>query len=238
MLSLRLEPEGARIRYTPRAIAIVGFSGRDTAAVRAHIDELARHGVVAPQETPALFLVSADRLTQRPTVQVASAHTSGEAEIVLLVVEGEVLVTLGSDHTDRQLEKHDITRSKQVCPKVITSECWRLKDIDKHWDRLIVRSWAGISKPLSPYQEGLASSLLSPEDVLAFVCSKTRLLEGLAVFCGTFPLLEQSFAFGPWFVADITDPLTDRTLRLEYRTEYLGADFGAYSDQMAQPFQE
>jgi len=232
MLSLRLEPIGARLRYTPRAIAIVGFSGRDTAAVQAHVDELACHGVVAPPETPALFLVSADRLTQRTEVQVASADTSGEAEIVLLVVDGEVLVALGSDHTDRQLERHDITSSKQACPKIITSECWRLKDVEDHWDRLIVRSWAGSGKPLSPYQEGLASSLLSPADIFAFVRTKIRLLEGLAVFCGTFPLLGQSFAFGPWFAADLTDPVTDRTLRLEYRTEHLAAEFSAVEDSV------
>ncbi|WP_153945028.1 DUF2848 family protein, partial [Acinetobacter baumannii] len=74
------------------------------------------------------------------SIAVAGKQTSGEAEYVLLHDGNEWLVTLGSDHTDRILEAEDIQKSKEVCPKPVALHFWRLSEIEKHWDQLLLRS--------------------------------------------------------------------------------------------------
>ena len=45
---------------------------------------------------------------------------------MLLNIEGEWYVGIGSDHTDRVLEAVSIRKSKQVCAKPISKELWPL----------------------------------------------------------------------------------------------------------------
>src|SRR5574341_1413948 len=93
-----------------RRLINAGYTGRDQAAVRHHIEELKAHGVPAPERTPVLFPKPAALLAQGPTIEVLGGRTSGEAEFVLLVAGGWVLVAAGSDHTDRELEKVSIEK--------------------------------------------------------------------------------------------------------------------------------
>ena len=93
--------------------------GRDEAAVRRHIEELAAHGIDAPPATPIFWLLPNWLLTLAPaTTQVHTAKSSGEVEPVLLrMPDGEVFVTVGSDHTDRDLERSSLLLAKLTCPK-------------------------------------------------------------------------------------------------------------------------
>jgi len=63
--------------------------------------------------------VPPERVTTAPSVRVRGSHTSGEVEFVLFKTGSGTLVTVGSDHTDRELEKSDVPLSKAVCPKVV-----------------------------------------------------------------------------------------------------------------------
>ncbi len=94
-------------------------------------------------------------------VDVAGSGTSGEAELVLLVDGDEILVTVGSDHTDRRAEAIDIGLSKAICPKPVGRTAWRAEDIGDRWGELVLRSWITEGGVEVAYQEGPCSSLVA-----------------------------------------------------------------------------
>ena len=108
----RTEP----VRYEARRLINAGFTGRDRAAVEAHIEELRHHGVPCPDETPVLYPKMANLITTADEVEVIGPDTSGEAEFVLLLDTGRVLVGTGSDHTDREPEKTTIEKARSSAP--------------------------------------------------------------------------------------------------------------------------
>ncbi|MBI2358252.1 MAG: DUF2848 family protein [Deltaproteobacteria bacterium] len=116
--SFKLQRTRRKIKFSPQRVIIAGYTGRNQQEVRAHIDELAAHGIPAPAEIPTVFRTTLDRLTTAPDVEVLGGHTSGEAEVVLLVRGDEIWVAVGSDHTDRDLEKLNIARefARNVAP--------------------------------------------------------------------------------------------------------------------------
>src|ERR1700759_5501 len=85
-------------------LTIAGWAGRDQAAIEHHIAELAELGVRRPSTTPCFYRLGAELLTQADTVNVVGGKSSGEAECVLVQTEAGLLVTIGSDHTDREVE--------------------------------------------------------------------------------------------------------------------------------------
>lgn len=211
-----------RVEIDVAAVAVAGYTGRDQPSVQRHVDELLAQGIPAPRTTPLLFAVTADRLTQDATIDVVGSSTSGEVEFVLVSArDGELFVTVGSDHTDRELEKTDIPASKQVCPKVIGRDVWTLREIEDHWDRIEMRSWAADAS--APYQEGFASALLSPRDIIGFVASRAPgPLSGVAIFSGTLPLLTPKFLAANRFRAELLDPVVGRRLSIDYAVHSLG----------------
>ena len=94
----------------------IGYSGRDKEKTYEHIRELAEIGIPEPKEVPNVYPVSVNNVVQSETMEVVGKETSGEAEIVIIFGETEqdVYITVGSDHTDRELETVDINKSKQV----------------------------------------------------------------------------------------------------------------------------
>jgi len=218
MVKFKLQATGAEIDFVPRRVIIAGYTGRDQESVRAHIDELAVQGIPPPAEIPAVFRTTLDRLTAGREVEVLGARTSGEAEVVLLVNGRDIWVALGSDHTDRELEKVSISASKQVCPKPVSSEVWRYTDVRDRWDDLVLRSWVGETGREQLYQEGRMSAVLTPEDLLAILRPRLGdLLDGAVIYTGTIPLASGAFLPKPYFEAALFDPTTGRSLRCLYR---------------------
>ena len=121
-----------------RNLVIAGWTGRDEAALRKHIDELAAMGVTPPKTTPVFYRVSALLLTTVPAVEVIGKDSTGEVEFVLFNLDGEIRVGLGSDRTDRKAEAVGVTLGKQMCPKPIARETWALADVEPHWDELLL----------------------------------------------------------------------------------------------------
>jgi len=79
--------DGAGVREIEAPISVVviaGRSGRDAAAVQAHIEELAALGVAPPSRTPLYYRVGASLLTQAARIQALGHGSSGEAEAVLI----------------------------------------------------------------------------------------------------------------------------------------------------------
>ena len=214
-LTFRLQGSDRAIELVPEVVAIAGYTGRDQEAVRRHVAELAAQGIAPPPHTPMIYPITSDRVVIGDAIEVVGEQTSGEAEFVLVIVEDEIYVGLGSDHTDRALEKLDIPAAKQVCPQVVGPELWRLADLDDHWDQLRLRSWAGADR--EPYQDGTVDALMRPRDIVALVQARCTVpLRRTIISCGTVPLLSESFNCGPRFEAELLDPVLDRRLSLAY----------------------
>ena len=212
------QSSGEEINFAPARVIIAGYTGRNQDEVRAHVSELAAQGIPAPTEIPTIFRVTLDRLAAANEIEVVGARTAGEAEAVLLVDGRGMWVCIGSDHTDRELEKIDIPASKQVCPKPVSSAVWRYADVRERWDDLILRSWVGESGREQLYQEGRMAALLKPKDLLALLRRRLgNLVDGAAIYTGTIPLIGGAFVSKPYFEAELFDETTGRSLRCAYR---------------------
>jgi hypothetical protein len=206
-----------------RRLVNAGYTGRDQAAVRHHIEELKAHGVPAPERTPVLFPKPAVLLTQGPTIEVLGGHTSGEAEFVLLVAGARVLVAAGSDHTDRELEKASIEKAKMMCLNVISRDVWDLAEVGEGWDEIVLRAHATAQGRRVLYQEARLGQMMTPEDLLALARGRTDGdQEGLALFSGTVAMLGGEMIFGDRFEVELVDARRGRTLRCDYRISPLG----------------
>ncbi|MQA82187.1 MAG: DUF2848 domain-containing protein [Streptosporangiales bacterium] len=204
-----------------RYVLLAGYTGRDQEAVRAHIAELADHGVAAPGTVPAVYAVPATRLVPAGHLTVHGERTAGEAEFLILDDHGELLIGLCSDHTDRELEEHSVVKSKQTCDKPACPTLWEFAELEDHWDDLRLRAEVRTGDGWAVYQEGVLGSLLTPERILAVVGDHVGSLKDVAVFSGTLPLVGGEFRYGPGFRATLDDPVLGRQLTCEYTVEEL-----------------
>jgi hypothetical protein len=200
-------------------LTIAGWAGRDQAAIEHHIAELAELGVKRPSTTPCFYRVGAELLTQAEQIDVVGVKSSGEAECVLLQTQAGLLVTIGSDHTDRDVEAYGVTVSKQVCPKPLARDAWRFDDVAGHWDQLEMRAYAIANGERRVYQQGAVASLLPAADLLA----RAPLANGAAMFCGTLAVQGGivGMADGDALELELHDPILNRTLRHAYRVRAL-----------------
>jgi hypothetical protein len=212
-LRFALEPAGVEIVFEPELLIVAGYTGRDRGEVLAHIRELADHGVDPPEAVPTFYPLSPALLTQGQRLVTASAETSGEAEVALLVSDDDVYVTVASDHTDRAAERIDVALSKGMCEKVLSQSAWRLSNVIDHWDSLRLRSWIGEAVD-ELYQDGSAEALLSPVDVLDAIPWRSK-PRNFVVLCGTVPAIG-GLRGGSVFRAELSDLTTGAILSLRY----------------------
>ena len=83
LLKLKDEPTGATIEVAVADLVIAGWTGRDAAAVEAHIAELEAIGVPRPASVPCFYRVAAALLTTAEEIQAPGPDSSGEVEFVL-----------------------------------------------------------------------------------------------------------------------------------------------------------
>jgi hypothetical protein len=220
-----VEPGGDEIVSDPEVAIIAGYTGRDRNAVLDHIAELEEIGVAPPPSVPTFYAAPPQLISQNSVMVTTEPGTSGEAEVGLIVDNGQILVTIASDHTDRAAERFDIALSKRVCHKVVSTSVWRLDDVVDHWDSLRLQSWVGDEADL--YQDGTLEALLLPKDLLAAIPWRT-IPDRFLLLCGTVPTIG-GLRVSPRFRAQLTDPLTDARLLLDYRVEvrdFLGHEGG------------
>ena len=183
---MRLSIDGVERAFAPEVLVVIGYAGRDRAAVEHHIDELAALGVPRPASIP-LFMVFPPRLiSQALSITVAGSESSGEAEIVVVVDGDEVFVTVGSDHTDRALEAVDIVASKGVCPKPVARSAWTAAAVGDRWEdlRLSSRIDGG-----AVYQDGSAAANVPPLELVAAIEWGDRRPGCFVAFTGTVPVI-------------------------------------------------
>lgn len=199
-----------------RELVIAGWTGRDQAAMEKHIRELEALGVARPAATPTFYRVAASRLTTRETIEVSGESSSGEVEAVLLQSGGELLVGVGSDHTDREVETYGVTVSKQMCDKPVAPTLWRYADVADHWDELILRAHTIDGSDRRLYQEGKVTAMRAPNDLIArYTDGKSALADGTVMFCGTLPAIG-GVAPAERFELELEDPILGRSLRHAY----------------------
>jgi Protein of unknown function (DUF2848) len=225
MTTLNLRVHGADGDAQPVTVVdpylmVAGYTGRDEDAVRRHVAELAAHGIDAPPATPIFWLLPNWLLTLAPvTTQVHTASSSGEVEPVLLrMPDGEVFVTVGSDHTDRDLERSSLLLAKLTCPKILSADLWRFADVASRWDTLRLRSHTGAQD----YQEGTVATIRPPLDLLTHAMKIVPDMQRpIVLFLGTIPLLTGGFVFAERFTGTLEDPEGKRSLSCDYSIEVL-----------------
>ena len=178
------------------------------------VEELRRLGVPAPSKTPTVYTVAPYlALTDEEpgTVEVKGFETSAEVEYVVLINE-EKYITVGSDHTDRWLEKISVERAKQVCPKMMGSTMWLYSDLKDHWDRIVIRSFVKDgSREL--YQEGSLGEILPVEQLL----DTLNLEKESLLFSGTIPVKAGKVIYANEYEIEMEDPVLNRRISFGYR---------------------
>ncbi|MBS1878105.1 MAG: DUF2848 domain-containing protein [Actinobacteria bacterium] len=196
---------------------VAGWTGRDRAAVEAHIAELAELGVPRPSATPIFYRVSAARLTTAAAIE-STPDSSGEVEAVLLHAGGELWVGAGSDHTDRRVEGYDVAVSKQMCEKPIAPDFWRYAEVAEHWDELVIRSWIEEDGAEVLYQEGTLAAILPAAELIER--AEPALADGTAMFLGTLAA-RGGIRPSPVFRYELEDPVRRRRIAGRYAIQPL-----------------
>ena len=197
-------------------VLLAGYTGRDRAAVLAHIEELEQLGVAPPPRVPMVYEVSPRLLTTDSSVTVRRTETSGEVEFFLVPTPGGLLVGVGSDHTDRQHEAIDVAESKTLCSKVLSRQVWRHQDVRDHWDAIEIRAWVTSGGQRQLYQQGTLGEFLALDDLFAELRRTGYAdLAQHVVFGGTIAALS-CFVFGERFECELSDPILHRQLGCAY----------------------
>jgi hypothetical protein len=177
--------------------------------------------VPRPSSVPLYYRIADNQLTQKETVQALGEDSSGEVETFVFSVDGEMYVSIASDHTDRKLETYSVAMSKQVCVKPVATSAWRLADVADYWDELIIRSYIVENGVEVLYQEGPLASLRTPQDLIAgYTGGATVLPAGAGMTCGTVGAIGGIRAAAD-FTMELHDPRRQRSLRHRYHVETL-----------------
>jgi hypothetical protein len=210
-------PEGTLDPADVRQLVIAGWTGRDAARVEAHVRELEAEGIPRPPRTPMFYLLSASLLTTGAGITVVGDATSGEIECLLVSRNDGLWVGLGSDHTDRALERTSVAKSKQVCDKPAAFTLWRFSDVAPHWDALELRSFIDVRGERTPYQAGTAAAMLPPQELVRDLTARGGAFDpGTVMYCGTLATLS-AIRPSPRFEMELHDPVLGRTIRHAYQ---------------------
>jgi Protein of unknown function (DUF2848) len=202
-----------QVTVAPEALIVAGWTGRDEASLRHHIEELAAIGVPRPSSVPVFYRNSVNNVMQTKRLEVLGPDTSGEVEPVIVALNDGLWVGLGSDHTDRKAETMGIALSKQLCGKVMGSALWRFEDIASHWDQIMIRAYATIGGERMLYQEGPLAAMRDPVDLM------TRygrpFVANTIIFCGTLGA-KGGIRPGSRFEMELDDPVLKRRMTHAY----------------------
>ena len=200
-----------QITVSPATLIVAGYTGRDESAVREHIEELAAIGISPPPQVPMLYNLDPDLITSDTIVEVGPGMSTGEIEPLFVRHDGRWYLGLGSDLTDRDLERDDVKKSKAACSKPVARTVAGLPDdvatgdFDEVWDQILAVSYVDGE----PYQQGTLAGLRPPSDLLPRVAEavgSSRLEEDIVVFAGTLPLIGGEFRAGSSWEARLTLP--------------------------------
>ncbi len=201
--------------FEAKNLVIAGWTGRNREAMEAHVAELEEIGIARPKRMPEYYRNGLNLLTTDTSIEVVGDHSSGEIEFVLYIDKDEIFVGLGSDHTDREVEKTNVTVSKQVCPKPVSAAVWKYSDICDHWESLALRSHAVIDGQRALYQEGPVTTMKDPMDLLKEFEDRGGERNGLVMYCGTLAV-HGGVRPAQSFEMELRDSVLNRSIRHRY----------------------
>lgn len=206
----------------------LGFTMRDKAKMQAHLEECYKLGVkeLICERPPLVMPISVWATLTDDVISVQRPKTSGEVEIVTIQdSDGQVYVTVGSDHTDRSLEGHDIPWAKQVTPNIFAPQVWRWEDVKDHWDQITMESWVVDQGEEVKYQEASVAEFWAPDEMLQGVRESVVEVPGaIILFSGTVVSIEERLRFAEQWTIRMTDPVLGRSLEHTYRVELLAVE--------------
>ncbi len=207
------------MEFVPRLLVMAGFTGRDRAAIQAHIDELAEKGIRSPSIFPAYYHKLSHNITQTGELEALDrTDHSGEAEYCVFIHQGRYYIAAASDHTDRKAEEHNVLKSKQIYPSVVGREAWAFDEVRDHWDQLLLQGWATVQGERRLYQSAPLSVMLPPDELVDWfktIVVRPDDLEGLMLFSGTMAGLF-SLTYSDAFDVCLDDPVLQRQLWCRY----------------------
>ena len=196
-------------------IYICGYTSSNQQALQDHIDELKKIGVTPPDKTPMLYKKANLYPAVNTGIRVISDDTSGEVEYFLLLQNDKIYLGLASDHTDRGIEKHDVEKSKQVCPVVLSDVVWDYSEI-KEWKSLTLKSWAAQGNEKILYQEASLEIFMKPEEIIDFVKEEIQSdVNNSIILCGTPPLIPEQIIYTNKFYCELSN-CSGMKISLEY----------------------
>ena len=201
--------------FDTKALILAGWSGRDDASVKGHIEELGHLGVPAPSSYPLLYRVSHTLVSLTERLEVLGPHTSGEIEYVIVSMDDGLWVTVGSDQTDRVAEVHGVALSKQLAGKVLGETLWWLDDVRGHFDQLMLRAHVVIDGKRVLYQEGALGLIRTPEDLLGRFEVGKGLPPGTIMMSGTLNAIG-GVRPAARFEMELSDPVLKRSITKAY----------------------
>ena len=214
-------------RFPVKRMYNLGSATREASVAVHHQEEVARAGVVIALHVPAprIYPIDAFALTTEEAIGVHGLRTSGEVEIALVMTD-RLYVGVGSDHTDRDLERGSIAWSKQVNPNILAPTLWVYDEIADHWDDCVMRS--RVDGRL--YQDVGVNAFLSPTDILKILKERVPGLPArdFVVFCSTIVALDKELGFGQRWQFELEDPVLGRQISHSYQVEQL-------LDEIAEP---
>ena len=207
-----------RITLEPAALIVAGWTGRDEAALRHHIEELAAIGVPRPSSVPVFYRNSILNLTQAPVIEVLGPDTSGEVEPVIVARRGPAL----SDRRVRPYRPQGRDPGHCAVEAALRQAAWprslALDEVVDHWDQLKLRSFATIDGKRLAYQDGTLAGMRPPADLIARYGS--ALAPDTVMFCGTLAAIG-GIRPASRFEMELEDPVLGRTLQHAYDIDVL-----------------
>lgn len=218
-------PGSASCAFAVKRVIIAGFTGRDKAAIKGRVAELAEIGVAAPSEVPMFYRVGADLVTQAAVIQTVGNGSSGEVDPALVDDGKRLYLGLASGHADHELETHSIGLAKQVCPKPIAGTLWPFDEVREHLDSIELRSWVcdSANGEWELYQDGTLASILPLTDLIAGSSASAghdRLEAGTVMLCGTIAAID-GVRPAKYFRMQMHDPVHERTIEHDYEAVFL-----------------
>jgi len=205
-------------------LLVIGYAGRNIEKTMEHIKELEEQlGVPAPKQIPTIFECSHEILTQEKDIKFIGNKTSGEVEYIIVLVDGKPYIGLGSDHTDRELESVSVLKSKQVCPKPISTDLWDYDEVKDHWDQIKLVSYQTINDEIIQYQDGSLADILPVEKILSELSERVGEIRNSIIYSGTVPL-KNGFKYGNKFRCEMVDNVLSRKLELEYNINVISEE--------------
>lgn len=205
-----------------------GSAVKDPEFVRKHHAEVNKLGIVLPNRgvLPRMYHLSDWTLTTADEITVQGNETSGEAELVFLDDGGEILVGVGSDHTDRKLEKFSIHYGKQVCQNVLAPKVWLLREIEDHLDQVVMECETETAGVKALYQRVNVDVFMEPRKLMGLVYERTSVPHGSGVvlFSGTVPTIDNALYYADKWTIRLTDTVLNRMIEHTYAVKRLNEE--------------